>query len=144
MHPILMKVFLNSQTPSRCDMILGTNEDGWAITIMAGNLNQQTHATTQITTQIRNPCPQAINQGLMKQGINIVLDPTFKVVCLGKNSVKSSKSDDSDVFEVLLQQQTEEQPPPKHIQAHSKSSKSQLMPKLFVTAIIISYVINVC
>ena len=45
-----------------------------------GNLNQTTHDA--ITTQIREPCPQAIRRGLMVQDGNIVLDSTLSVTCV--------------------------------------------------------------
>ena len=65
---------------------LGTVDDGWAIMFGEGNLNQTTHDA--ITTQIREPCPQAIRRGLMAQvdintGMsNIVLDSTLSVTCV--------------------------------------------------------------
>ena len=59
---------------------LGTVDDGWAIMFGGGNLNQTTHDA--ITTQIREPCPQAIRRGLMVQDGNIVLDSTLSVTCV--------------------------------------------------------------
>ena len=98
-------IFFKRQTSV---LFLGTTNDGWSIKWGTEKLTQAgntAHANPPIiTTQIQEPCPQAIIRGFINQ---VDIDPTLRIVCLGtKNFTMKNKNNNPKKKTAELEKQT--------------------------------------